>query len=475
MSQAKSIERWGVAEVSCSGLAEGNPFLDVQFGAQFRHKHRVVDVDGFYDGEGVYRVRFMPDREGTWHYATVSNRRELDGQEGAFTCIAPSPDNHGPVGVRNTYHFCHADGAPHVSVGTTCYAWNHQGDDLETLTLETLADAPFNKIRMCIFPKHYAYNKNEPRFYPFVQDGSGAFDWTRFDPEFWRHLELRLGQLRDLGIEADLILFHPYDRWGFATMDAETDDRYLRYLVARLAAYRNVWWSMANEHDLMREKTMADWDRFFKIVQESDPYGHPRSVHNCRQFYDHTKPWVTHCSVQHSDLQQVRAWRETYRKPVVVDECCYEGTIPQGWGSISARELTHRFWLGTAGGGYVGHGETYLHPEDVLWWSKGGVLYGQSPPRIAFLRRVLEQGPVVGLDPLDRYSVGKRGECYLVYFGVRQPGRWTLDLPEGDNYQIEVIDTWEMTITPIDGVFRGRVTIDLPGKPYLAMRARRIP
>jgi hypothetical protein len=404
----------------------------------------------------------------------VSNRSELDGQEGAFTCVAPSPNNHGPVGVRNTFHFGYADGTPHVSVGTTCYAWIHQGDDLEGLTLETLADAPFNKIRMCIFPKHYAYSKNEPRFYPYVQDDSGAFDWTRFDPTFWRHLELRLGQLSDLGIEADLILFHPYDRWGFATMGAETDDRYLRYLVARLAAYRNVWWSMANEYDLMREKTMADWDRFFKIVQESDPYGRPRSVHNCRQFYDHTKPWVTHCSVQHSDLQQVRAWREAYRKPVVVDECCYEGTIPQGWGSISARELTHRFWLGTAGGGYVGHGETYLHPEDVLWWSKGGVLYGQSPPRIAFLRRLLEQGPVVGLDPLDRYSVGRQGEHYLYYFGVRQPGRWTLDLSEGDNYQIEVIDTWEMTITPIDGVFHGRVTIDLPGKPYLAMRARRI-
>ena len=33
-------------------------------------------------------------------------------------------------------------------------------------------------------------------------------------------------------------------------------------------AYRNVWWSLANEYDLMRTKTMADWDRFFRIVQE---------------------------------------------------------------------------------------------------------------------------------------------------------------------------------------------------------------
>ena len=54
------------------------------------------------------------------------------------------------------------------------------------------------------------------------------WDFARFDPAFWRHFERRVGQLRDLGIEADLILFHPYDRWGFATMDAESDDRYLQ-------------------------------------------------------------------------------------------------------------------------------------------------------------------------------------------------------------------------------------------------------
>ena len=468
------VERWGIAEFSFSGPSDGNPFLDVPFGATFRYGHRTVDVAGFYDGEGTYRVRFMPDREGNWQFVTHCDREELDGQEGEFECVAPAPGNHGPVNIRNTYHFCYADGTPHVSVGTTCYAWAHQGDELEERTLETLAAAPFSKMRMCVFPKDYAYNRNEPEFYPFALQESGEFDWERFDPAFWRHLERRVGQLCDLGIEADLILFHPYDRWGFATMSAEQDDCYLRYAVARLAAYRNVWWSMANEYDLMREKSMADWDRFFHVVQESDPYGRMRSIHNCRQFYDHNKPWVTHCSIQRSDLAQVRTWRQLYQKPVVIDECCYEGTIPQGWGNISAREMTHRFWLGATGGGYVGHGETYLHPDDVLWWSKGGVLYGQSPPRIAFLRQILEEGPETGLDPIDRWGAGKAGEYYLYYFNVRQPGRWTFDLPDNADYQIEVIDTWEMTIKLIEGVFRGKTTVDLPGKSYHAVRIRRV-
>ncbi|MCA9896455.1 MAG: DUF5060 domain-containing protein, partial [Anaerolineae bacterium] len=223
-------------------------------------KHRVVDVDGFYDGAGTYRVRFMPDTLGEWHYTTVSNRAELDGQTGAFTCVDPGPDNHGPVGVHDTFHFAYADGTPYLQIGTTCYAWAHQGADLEAQTLATLAHAPFNKLRMCVFPKDYAYNKNEPEHYVYQRQDDGSWDFTRFNPAFFHHFETLLDRLRTLNIEADLILFHPYDRWGFADMGAENDDRYLRYVVARLAAYRNVWWSMANEFDLMQAKNEADWD-----------------------------------------------------------------------------------------------------------------------------------------------------------------------------------------------------------------------
>jgi len=239
-STTQQVERWEIAELVLAGPQGGNPFLEVQLRAQFRLGHRVVTVDGFYDGDGTYKIRFMPDQEGVWEYVTQSNCPDLDSKTGRFACVAPQPANHGPVSVWNTFHFCHADGTPYIQVGTTCYAWAHQGDAREEQTLATLARAPFNKMRMCVFPKDYTYNKNEPEHYPFARRGSGEFDLTRFAPEFWRHFELRVRQLRDLGIEADLILFHPYDRWGFATMDREADDRYLRYAVARLAAYRNV-------------------------------------------------------------------------------------------------------------------------------------------------------------------------------------------------------------------------------------------
>src|ERR1700737_3351868 len=129
-------------------------------------------------------------------------------------------------------------------------------------------------------------------------------------------------------------------------MDAEIDNRYVCYLVARLAAYRNIWWSLANEFDLMKAKTRDDWDRFFQLIQKQDPSQHLRSIHNCFGLYDHSQPWVTHVSIQRPDPTQAYALREEYHKPVIFDECGYEGNLSQPWGSLSSEEMVRRFWVG---------------------------------------------------------------------------------------------------------------------------------
>ena len=476
-------EQWGKFELELAGPQSGNPFTDVQLSARFEQSGRAFEPEGFYDGDGVYRVRFMPDAQGTWTYITSSNVTELDGVSGEFECTPPAADSHGPVRVHNTFHFAHADGTPHHSIGTTCYVWNHQGDAQEELTLETLKTAPFNKIRMCVFPKFYPYNKREPERYPFEGEPITEWDYTRFNPDYFQHLEMRIGQLRDMGIQADLILFHPYDHWGFKSMDAETDDRYLRYIVARVAAYNNVWWSMANEFDLMDAKTEDDWDRFFQIVQQYDPYDHLRSVHNCRRWYDHTKPWVTHCSVQDYHVEKVTEWRETYGKPIVDDECRYEGNIPNAWGNISPRNMTRLFWEGTVRGGYMGHGETYLHPETILWWSHGGVLHGESAVRIQFYRDFFTNIPLAEYDPIPsrdimehwhRYACLGRGEqSYIIFTNEAQPGEATFKLPDGAAYTVTIIDTWEMTTTEA-GTVRNGDRIDLPSKPLIALHLERV-
>lgn len=479
-SQGAVVERWGCFEIVLNGPSADNPFVDVRLLADFSDGKRQLSVAGFYDGEGVYRIRFMPPAEGRWDYATRSNRDDLDGKRGSLEVGPALPGNHGPVGVAHRWHFAYADGAPYFQVGTTCYAWIHQSEELQRQTLETLSAAPFNKIRFCVFPKSYAYNRNEPALFAFQQRARGRFDFTRPDPAFWRHLERRIADLQKLGIEADLILWHPYDRWGFAEMGDENDDRYLRYCIARLGALRNVWWSLANEYDLMAprttaqghrgDKTIEDWDRFFRILQQEDPYGHLRSIHNCRAFYDHAKPWVTHASIQHHELMKVSQWRAEFNKPIVVDECGYEGNVPQGWGKLTAQEMLRRFWIGTMCGGYVGHGETYLHPEDILWWSKGGVLHGRSPARIAFLKKIMGQVAFHEFTPQPEPSPGV---CLLshpraghfLYF--TRAAKATVVLGGNQPYKLDGIDTWERKVLPLGTAPPGPCTVEAPNADYL--------
>jgi hypothetical protein len=484
------VEKWGIYEVVFQGPKEGNPFIEVELTAVFKHSKNYVEVSGFYDGDGNYKIRFMPDMLGDWSFTTKSNIEVLNGLTGSFQCIEASKNNHGPVRVRDEFHFAYADGTPHYSFGTTCYAWIHQSKELQEKTIETLKGAPFNKLRMCVFPKHYDYNHNEPELYAYEGSLEGGFDYTRFNTEFFRHLEKRIMDLQELGIECDLILFHPYDRWGFSNMGAENDDRYLKYIVSRLSAFRNMWWSMANEYDLFMDwatntpiKSVEDWERLGHIVQINDPYQHLRSIHNCIKFYDYGKPWITHCSIQRTDVyktaENTNEWRKLYGKPVVIDECAYEGNINHGWGNITGQEMTRRFWEGVVRGGYMGHGETYVHPQDILWWSHGGELHGTSPARIAFLRDILEEAPgaISPINPPSKglfvywdVTAGTVGEeYYLFYFGGSQPTFRTFSMSLEKKYKVDIIDTWEMTIKEA-GIYSGNFRIDMPGKQYMALR-----
>lgn len=473
-------QQWGVAEIVLDGPSTGNPFTDVELEARFRSGNDAVRVGGFYDGEGLYRIRFMPPRPGLWEFTVRSNADELDGATGTVEATGPEEGNRGPVRVRDTFHFAYADGTPYLPLGTTAYAWTNQSAELQDQTLHTLAESPFTKIRMCVFPKSYSYNANEPENYAFEKNPDGSWDFSRFNLAFFHNLEHRINDLQALGIEADLILFHPYDRWGFSAMPSWADDLYLRYVVRRLGATRNVWWSLANEYDFMQTKTEQDWERFAAIVGEEDHPGHLLSIHNGTRFYDYSRPWITHCSIQRTDnyltAENTDVWREKWGKPVVIDEVGYEGDVAEGWGNISPQELIRRCWEGAVRGGYVNHGETYLDEEDVIWWAKGGTLKGQSPERIGFLRRLIAEAPTGRWDPLPGDWDSRTGgddDHRIIYLGMGRPGFRSVLLPAGWQWHVDVIDTWNMEITTMPNAAEGRIKVELPGREYMAIRIRR--
>ena len=83
------VEKWGMFEVSVHGDTSGNPFTDHTLKGVFNGKNETVEVDGFYDGDGIYKVRFMPSFEGEYTY-TVSGSCLTAAETGRFTVTAPA-------------------------------------------------------------------------------------------------------------------------------------------------------------------------------------------------------------------------------------------------------------------------------------------------------------------------------------------------------------------------------------------------
>lgn len=469
---------------------------DAPLAAEFFLGDERICPECFLKGEGEYAVRFMPHRPGEWRY-------RIGEREGSFVCV-PDESVHGRVQAKGT-HFCYEDGTPFYPFGTTCYAWTSQEDELIEETLATLKTAPFNKLRMCIFPKSMPYNQNEPPYFPFEKDETGEWDMQRPDFRYWDRLDRCLSALRGMNIEADIILFHPYDRWGFSALGMEKNLQYLRYAVARLSAYRNVWWSLANEYEMVSAISMEGWDTIGRFIAKKDAFHHLIGIHDWVNPFPR-KDWLTHASIQSGEVRLVAAWKREYGIPVVIDEFGYEGDIPFSWGNLSAFEFMDRAWSIAAVGGYVTHGETFHREDEVLWWAKGGKLYGKAPERFAFLKSVIRE--TGALEPLKGQAIDPNGtgfmallakiaegfsdrsklmlemssaeffghnEGHRVYYFGRQCMRFfEAELPEEGEYRVEVIDIREMTRRTAYEAARGKVRIELPAKEGMALLITRL-
>lgn len=526
MRRMEKMKQYEMFEMTFTGEEPLESWSEIDLWADFVHEGEKIQVRGFYAGNGIYKIRFLPQYAGIYEYelsGEILSKLELPGGLSKKNVLnfEKADEGHGMVQAEGL-HFVYQDGTFYYPFGTTVYGFVHQTREIQELTFETLEKAPFNKIRICVFPKNMAYNRYDPEFLPFEKKKNG---WNTDRPcmSYWEHLENVIGRLGKMGIQTDLILFHPYDhdKWGFDKMDMEDNRKYLTYLVSRLAAFSSIWWSLANEYDAFEKRRLEEWEMLEQMMTEFDPYGHLLSCHNILTLWNASRPAISHVSVQTSQLTRVNEWQQKYNVPVIVDECCYEGNTPENWGSISAKELTRRFWCACTVGGYCTHGETFLDENDIMWWSRGGILKGESSERIAFLREIIESLPgpleckllremkiynmfvngIVTMDNLAEhvpsnlipfytkllsmeinelkaylavdmdYCGHYEEEAYLYYYDKRTCSREWIELPEKYKYRIEVIDIWEMTRETIAENVNGKVEVYLPGKEGTAVLA----
>lgn len=140
----------------------------------------------------------------------------------------------------------------------------------------SLRRGPSTRSGCAYFPSGISTTSNSQSFPPFAGE-PGRYDFGTPNVKLFQRLDEAVARLRGLKIQADIILFHPYDadNWGFSYMSRVQDEKYIRYVTARLGAFSNVWWSAANEYNLFRSGYKAKksgWQRILSCIRENDPY-----------------------------------------------------------------------------------------------------------------------------------------------------------------------------------------------------------
>ena len=430
LSLSQNVEQWDRFELTLNGPSDKNPFVDYYLTVNFSFSDddEMFLVHGFYDGDGVYKARFMPNKIGPWKYHTSSNVESMNGITGSFNVIQPTNQyNYGPVNVDYTTNrsFIFANGKPYFPVGTTSYAFHYYPNytiiNQSLATFKYLAENDiFNKVRFEISPSGNMYPLPH---YPYIGTPPNQWgDYNIFNVSYWKYLDFILDTILNFNSEmmvVDLILFHSNDQgfYGFdcmgcpypnnkpslcpnATYNTSNDEFYLKYLISRVGSYRNVWYTMSNEYNLVQTKskglpsTFPTWDRLFTVLSDLDIYNKQISIHqHSNIFYNYSQPYLTHFSVQGDSNQQTGSdydykwFQQTWNvsKPVILDEVQYEGTLGNDWWNLTAFQEIDRFWMGVANGNMITHGESipYFPDNDtskqqLMFFWNGNKLIGES-------------------------------------------------------------------------------------------------
>jgi len=289
---AVHVPRWEMHEFTASGRASvGNPFRDAALVGEFvSPSGRTNILDGFHDGGETWRLRFAPDEEGEWSYLV---RGEGVGilQRGTLRCTAPRGRGFIRVHPENPQAFAYADGTPFFPMGDTCYGLYDDSPitpELRAEYLKTRRSQRFNFVRISLGHSE-ARAAADPNYWAWGGTAEQP-DLDRFHPEFFRGFDELLRDLRAQGMNVELILLNFYRRPFTDTRlwTPARERRWLRYVIARYAAFDNVFlWSLANEYETHPDGKYrldfpgdVDWAKAVaRFVKEHDPYRHLFTVH----------------------------------------------------------------------------------------------------------------------------------------------------------------------------------------------------
>jgi hypothetical protein len=233
-AQVAQWARWETAFNAATSASGQTTKLLVELTAPSGKRHV---IDAFWDGDRVWRARFMPDEVGKWQFSTRAEPQVagLHAQSGTFACVpakgATRFDRHGAVRVSDDgRHFTHADGTPFFWLADT--VWNGallSSEDDWTKFLNDRRQKRFTAIQFVSTQWRTAYTDIE---------GMAAYtgyDSITINPAFFQRIEKRLRAVNAADMMAVPVLL-----WTLGSKEHNPGQlpeaqavRLARYMVAR--------------------------------------------------------------------------------------------------------------------------------------------------------------------------------------------------------------------------------------------------
>lgn len=357
-------------------------------------------VHGFFDGteddgtgvqRAVFRLRFNVTHPGTWSYSIQPTPADSGlTLAGSFAAAAGSGRGFLRRHGVNQARYVFDDGTRAFLWGQTYYQmvtnvrhWRAQPVPPVRppwqVALDNSKAQGMSKVRMLVYP--FA----GPPLPPPYADSQPFTDIRHAHPnvEHWRSLDQAVGYMNrgDVGMVADLILFNDEARTfakkpnppGPPVPDFTQDQRYVRYVLARYAAFPNVIWCLTNEWQLSKPPDQyaqkAYWNDKGAILRSEDPWAvqdgsappnlralsiHARNDH-LFQFFDAS--WPTYATIQDGIRNGRACPGQVPEDPPHFDE-------PDKWGNYGiCNNLGRGMPVANDEYGYIGDVKPYPCPE----------------------------------------------------------------------------------------------------------------
>ncbi len=259
-----SARQWDVFDLAFQVEAIPEHPIDVIFSATLTHASTSMEVPGFFDGEGVFVIRFTPPTAGPWRYATKSSIDALNGHRGEIAVQQAHPDRKGGIVVNpaSPREFSYQNGDPYYPIAFevdwlfALDAENSVGIPRTRTFVDDLVNAGFNQVVMNVFaydvrwPKDKkltaAHDFGSPHVFPFGGTNADP-DHTKLDLTYFQRLDRVIEHLDEKGIAAHLMIYVWNKLVHWPPAQSDDDNRYFDYVVKRYQAFPNMVWDISKE------------------------------------------------------------------------------------------------------------------------------------------------------------------------------------------------------------------------------------